>query len=381
MKITISAKKLVTKLKDYKTICKIKDLRILDDNILLTITNSSNIQITGTNLDIWKISTLQAEVIGKDGDQVVLPLSKLTKILRTFGDQFVQITIKDQQVKLTNGKDKNFAFQLDQIFVDEYPEPHKIEYPIASINSRELHQMVDKVHKFIPTYNDSQYQLNKGLVSLNQSSLSLTGTNGHILGTTKTPVSNNTVDSQSDYLISKQGLKEIKKFTKGKANRLIDMSIAITYIALTMGDDTLYVRHDKGDYPNIKQALSYVNHDNSIVMDRKTLLDSLSALQDFCLDDFNLIFWQVKEGGKLFLTPDSGDITQDLQVDQFGNEEITDVGYNTKYVIDTLKAIKADKVKIYLTDGNGKPALFVPDGPEGIEENIHFKSLIAHMSK
>ncbi len=80
-------------------------------------------------------------------------------------------------------------------------------------------------------------------------------------------------------------------------------------------------------------------------------------------DRFNLVKYEVKPGKIVVSTncPELGELKDEVEVDYDG--ETLEVGFNPQFVLDALKVMEEEKVRIELM-GPKSSGLFVPEGNE-----------------
>jgi len=333
-------------------------------NILLKVQNNT-IEIIGTDLEIGIKKSVAGEVFSPGS--ITLPSKKLFEIVRESGTDSIEIEEHENNwVKINTGKS---VYNLAGISSEEYPQfPEYSEEEMVEISSDIIKELIEKTIYSVAQERESNFTLTGVLLESEQKNdvpyLRMVSSDGHRLTVME---KESTVDISKfgidkNIIIPRKGIVEIKRFCDGYDTVLI--GIDKKQIIFKTDNGLIVVRLMNGDFPDYKSIINVINKENHIEIDKNTFLESLKRTSIFTDDTFNSIQLDIKEN-RIILSSNNLDIgnAKDEIILNYKGEEIS-LGFNCKYLIDTLNTIYGDVIKAYISSDQS-PCLIVSDDDEG----------------
>ena len=333
-------------------------------NILLKVQNNS-IEMIGTDLEVGIKKRVDGEV--HSPGSITLPSKKLFEIVRESGTDSIEIEEHDNNwVKINTGKS---VYNLAGISSEEYPQfPEYSEEEMVEVSSDTIKELIEKTIFSVAQDRESNFTLTGVLLESEPKNdvpyLRMVSSDGHRLTVMEkeSPLDMSQFGIEKNIIIPRKGIVEIKRFCDGYETVFI--GIDKKQIIVKTDDGLIVVRLMNGDFPDYKSILNVINKENNIEIDKSTFLESLKRTSIFTDDTFNSIQLDIKEN-KIILSSNNLDIgnAKDEILLKYNGEDIS-LGFNCKYLIDTLNIIYGDVIKAYISSDQS-PCLIVSDDDEG----------------
>ena len=201
--------------------------------------------------------------------------------------------------------------------------------------------------------------------SLEDSWLELAATDSHRLAVVKASLAEEEAISSEilpklDKLgvtIPASALRELEKMLDGQPT--IKMRYDDSQIIFESGEKILTTLRLTGAYPPYSRLIP-ASFERSVVCDRKRLISSLELVSVLAQKNNIVKFSLDSSSQELTLsvdTPDVGNAKQSLEAEVTGED--LEIAFNIKYLMDGLKAISAQNIKMQLNEWN-QPVIFSP---------------------
>lgn len=344
MKFVIKKEDLYNGIKIVERATSIKALQPVLLNIYIETVGTNAVKLIATDLDMTIITTVDAQV--EEEGKITLPSKTLNEIVSKLNDNLVTFEMaKDETVvHITCKKSK---FDIIGISADEFPkecsavetnEANCIEIPVKTLT-----KAVRQAGFAAATFENST--LLSGIVfSLSENQLEVASTDGNRLARVREKITN-----------SKEGLliipaRTINEFAKicafvdeetvkiyTETNRIILKTLKTTTISrLLEGQFPQYNRLIPTECPKV--AIANVNQMISALDRVSVMIDDKKCFAKFEFTNNNLRLSAD--------TPDSGKSEENIDID-YTSEDLT-IAFNHKYILEALKNIDSDEVKIGL---------------------------------
>jgi len=333
-------------------------------NILLQVQNDC-IEIIGTDLEVGIKRTVEGQVFFPGS--ITLPSKKLFEIVRESGTDAIEIEEHENNwVKINTGKS---VYNLAGISSEEYPQfPDYSEEEMVEISSEIIKELVEKTIISVAQERESNFTLTGILleseVKEDTPFLRMISSDGHRLTVMEkeSPVDISRFGIERNIIIPRKGVVEIKKFCEGYDN--IFIGIDKKQIILKADKGIIIVRLMNGDFPDYRNIINVINKENSLKIDKSEFLESLKRTSIFTDDTFNSVQLDVKKN-KIVLSSnnmDIGNAKDEIKIDYKG--ENISLGFNCRYLIDTLNTIYGDEIKAFISSDQS-PCLITSDDDPG----------------
>lgn len=316
----------------------------------LLITANEDITITGFDLSMGIKSNFEANIFEKGS--YLLNAKLLSEIIRKLPNEEVTISINsDFKVKIVCGK---AIFDLNSFSADEYPEiPAVQKLDFLQLNSKTLKEIIAQT-KFARSDNESKLIHTGFLFEIGENELTVVAVDGFKLALKRTQITNNTLKNTS-FVVPGNALVELDKLLNEED---VQIYIDSKHILFEINNIVLTVRLIDGEFLDYKKSIPNDFSTNIIcnIAELKSTIDRVSLI----------ISEQIKtpirfsfENNILKL---SCITTVGKSYDEFefeGETEDFEIGFNHKYIVETLSACPHNDAKISFK-GHLSPVVISP---------------------
>lgn len=306
---------------------------------LLVETTDKGIRLSGTDLDIAVATEVAADV--ESPGAITIPAKKLTEIARELPPNPVKVASSgDQRITLECGRSK---FKLLGLPKDEFPAFPAVKFGNAlKIKSGELQQLISHV-AFAVSTEESRPILNGVLWELRADRMRMVATNGHRLAKMEIPVAG--AGGSQDLIVPPKALEQIRRLFP--AEEELEIAKGDNHLGFRSPLTSVYTRLIEGPYPNYEQVIPKDN-DKVCVADKALLTSAIKRMSVVASDQTHRIKLSFNAGMLKFAvqTPDLGEAQDEIPVRYDGDP--IDIGFNAAYLLEVLRFIPTDEVKLTL---------------------------------
>ena len=339
MRLTISREKLQEGLNAVTASIPVKTTLPVLANILVE-TTERGIKLSGTDLDIAVSTEIAADV--ETSGAVTIPAKKLSEIARELPPAPVKIAaVGEQRITLECGRSR---FKLLGLPRDEFPTFPAVRFDESwRIKSGDLQKLISHT-SFAVSSEESRPILNGVLWELRPDRMSMVATNGHRLAKLSVPVSSDATPS-NDLIVPPKALEQVRRLFP--AEEELEIGRGENHIGFRSPFTAVYTRLIEGPYPNYEQVIPKDN-DRVAVADKAALVSALKRMSVVASDQTHRIRLSFNSGMLKFSvqTPDLGEAQDELPIRYTGDQ--LDIGFNASYLLEILRYIPTDDVRITL---------------------------------
>jgi DNA polymerase-3 subunit beta len=339
MRLTISREKLQEGLNAVTASIPVKTTLPVLANILVETTDRG-IKLSGTDLDIAVSTEIAADVEAPGA--VTIPAKKLSEIARELPPAPVKIAaVGEQRITLECGRSR---FKLLGLPRDEFPTFPSVRFDESwRIKSGDLQKLISHT-SFAVSTEESRPILNGVLWELRPDRMSMVATNGHRLAKMSVPVTSETAPS-NDLIVPPKALEQVRRLFP--AEEELEIGRGENHIGFRSPFTAVYTRLIEGPYPNYEQVIPKDN-DRIAVADKGALVSALKRMSVVASDQTHRIRLSFNAGMLKFSvqTPDLGEAQDELPI-RFTGDQL-DIGFNASYLLEILRYIPTDDVRITL---------------------------------
>ncbi len=382
MKIICSQSDLSTHLSLASRAVPSRPERIVLGNVLLVAEEETQtVSLTGFDGNLAICTNFNAEVV--EGGKITLPAKLFNDIVSRLPEMEITLACVEQETSeesiLATLSSASGKFQLRGIDAAEFPELPVIEtketisLPVSAFGaglggclfaaSTELSkQILTGIH--LKAFSDGEYD-----------SLEFAATDSHRLAVVKTilensaedidnPTPKETTNNFADFTLTipARALRELEKMlTSAKSEDQIQFHFDDTQIVFELKNQRLTCLRLTGAYPAYQQLIPS-QFIRQMTVERKRLISSLELVAVLAQKNNIVKFSLDSELGQLFLSVDAKDVgnaQESLPAEITGGN--LDIAFNIKYLMDGLKALPAEQIKMQLNEWN-QPVIFTPLG-------------------
>lgn len=339
MRLTISREKLQEGLNAVAASIPAKTTLPVLANILVETTDRG-IKLSGTDLDIAVSTEVAADV--ETPGAVTIPAKKLSEIARELPPAPVKIAaIGEQRITLECGRSR---FKLLGLPRDEFPTFPAVKFDESwRIRSGDLQKLISHT-AFAVSTEESRPILNGVLWELRPDRMSMVATNGHRLAKMNVPITSDSAPS-NDLIVPPKALEQVRRLFP--AEEELEIGRGENHIGFRSPFTAVYTRLIEGPYPNYEQVIPKDN-DRVAVADKASLVSALKRMSVVASDQTHRIRLSFNAGMLKFSvqTPDLGEAQDELPI-RFSGDQL-DIGFNASYLLEILRYIPTDNVRITL---------------------------------
>jgi DNA polymerase-3 subunit beta len=369
MRLSVSKNEMQEKLSNVQNIVEKKNtMPILSHFLLDADKKGSYIVATDLETAIKEPVVMKVEEAGK----LCIPARKLFEIVREIEGDLSLETVGEPALdggwlKVKAGTSE---FKLACLSVNEFPAWPAMEgEEEIIIDSKALMEMIEKTI-YSAGESDTRYTLNGLLFHIQTKSklLTVVGTDGHRLAFIVKEMEGEGKEEKR-LIVPRKAVSELRKFLNGEVEKT-KILIGKNHLLFSVeGDVQFLTRLIEGTYPNYENVIPQAN-EKKVSVNKEALTKALRRVSVMSRERANAVRFDFgppqadASGGNLVISssnPDVGEAREELSVD-YKADKLT-VGFNARYLIDTLGAMTAEIVVLELQDPLS-PVLVKEEGRE-----------------
>ncbi len=361
MEFTIEKESLLTNLKIVEKTTVARGIQPVLSNILIVASSDNYITFAATDLDINIVSKTIASV--QTPGKITLPAKKLSEIVSKLSNKPVVFSL-NAETNVVNIICGNSKFELIGISADEFPQT------ICEEELKDKECVEIDLNPFIKSikytaFSAANYE-NRNIISgvycsISKENIEMAATDGNRLTRIIEKITNEK-DTNISCVIPSKTLQEFLRIASFVNDEKLCLIIEKTRIIFKTSSMIMSSRILEGEYPPYKQLIPQSCEKNAIVV-REEMISALERVAVMVNERTNIVKFIFGEN-TLFLkadTPDAG-LGEDSISAGYTDEELT-IAFNYRYVLDSLKIMESEKVKIGL-GGSLSATLFRPDSED-----------------
>lgn len=344
MNFTIHRNPLLEALQKVQSVVEKRNTIQILGNILC-IAKGNELSLCATDLEVGVKVTLPIEV--KQEGKITLSAKHFLDIVKELPDKPLQITRKDNSwIELVCGKSR---FNIVSLSADEYPSLPTFEdktYFEARIDS--LAEMIDRT-QFAVSTDATRYHLNGVFFEhLENGVMRMTATDGHRLSFVDSEVFMKMPELKRGIIIPKKGLSELRKLiAEGGAS--VGLAFERGYVFAQLNGSYLFIRLIDGEYPDYRLVIPK-SIERTARMEHDVFCSALKRVSLLAHEKSRGVKLSIQSGIMTISSsnPDMGEAREEIDVDYTG--EAIDIGFNSKYLLECLAVMKAEKLEFHFKD-------------------------------
>lgn len=303
----------------------------------------TSLWLTGYDLEIG-IKTF-IDVVSSDNIELVVNSRLFSEIIRKMPTEEITIEVDDDLLMKISGG--NTEYSITVMKADEYPViPEFSSDNTFTIPQAVLKDMINQTI-FAVAQNDTR-PIQKGeLFEITDNQLNVVSLDGSRLAVRTEPVKSS---ENFKFVAPSKTLSEVSKLLKDDEGEICEVLVSKKQVVFDFSGYTVFSRLLEGEFHNYKGSIP---HESvcEVIIDKKELMSCLERV-------LLLINEKVKSPVRCSFEGDSLKINCRTQIGKINDEikaDITgpriDIGFNCKYLLDPLKVIPDDSVKLMMNGG------------------------------
>lgn len=339
----------------------------------------AGVTLTASDTDISIQSFIPAEHNQKQVIQlerkgsVVLPAKFFAEIIKKLPSDQIEIEVANLfQTVIRSGSSEIQMVGLDP---EEYPLlPDIEERKTISLASDLLKTMV-KQTAFAVSTNEATPILTGVLWVLNGQNLKLIACDRHRLAQRETFMETDEARQFNNIVISGKTLNELSKILPD-GNSLVDIVVSDNQVLFKMDRILFYSRILDGTYPDTTKLIPHA-FQTEMVLNTKELVDAIDRAYLLSREEkTNIVKMVMIDEGSVEISSSSSDlgkVTELIAVKSLKGE-LLKISFNSKYMLDALKVLDSESIRIGFT-GSMSPIIIQPeDGPSILQLILPYRT-------
>ena len=312
---------------------------------------NSMLELTGYDLEIG-IKTV-IPVKSDDSGEFILNARLFAEMIRKMPSEEILIEVSENfQVTISGGVT---TFNIPATSAEEYPAlPKKEEENKITISQPVLKDMINQT-KFAVAVTDLKPVLKGELFEIENGTLTLVALDGYRLAVRYEPIK---YDGSLKFVVPAKTLSEIAALLGDNDEETASVYLSKNHVVFELNGYLVYSRLIEGEFHPYKSAIP-TTCTTEVIVDRKELIAalerSLILISDRTPSPARCYF--ENNSIKINCSTSVGKITDEIKADIAG--PVIEIGFKCKYLLDPLKVIKEDKVKLQMS-GSLLPMKIVP---------------------
>ncbi|MFA6989323.1 MAG: DNA polymerase III subunit beta [Candidatus Gastranaerophilaceae bacterium] len=362
MNFIIQKENLLNNLRIVEHVTTVRGTQPVLSNILIETIDDKTLKLKGTDLDLGMEIKVEAKVLEKGS--ITLPAKKLSEIIAKLPENPINFSLNDEtnQTSITCG---NTKYDIIGIASTEFPANFDEEILKDSNNTVEveIQPFLKAIRQtvFAAASYDTNNVLSGVYCNISGQNLEMAATDGNRLSRVIDKITNKD-NKEIMAIIPSKTLTEFTKFVVGSIVDKVSITVKNGQILFKLKDRHFTSRLLDGQYPKYQQLIP-AKSVNIAIVNRESFISALDRSSAMVNERTNIVK-MIFEDNKLLLkadTPDLGD-SMDL-IDVVYDKEELKIAFNYKYIIDSLRIMESENVKIEL--GSSLSAtLFKPDSED-----------------
>ena len=314
-----------------------------------------NITAIGNNLTI--LTSVEANV--QEEGTWLMPGKFAAQTVKSMPDGILELHINAEdgdttarEMSISNGAE----FTLRLFRTDDYPDVNipDITDPVT-VDSDTLRDAIKQVAIAAST-DDARPILCGILFEPNGDTTRLIATDSYRLALREVDVA-----IQETSLLPAAGMKTVDQTISDDE---INIYSTDNHTVFTSDRGSVIAQHISGSFPNYRQLIDDKDIPNTLTVDRDDLIDSIHRAA-LISEEHIPVKLEMSEGGVQISVnrTDIGSIDEHVAGTWAGEDDAVSIHFNARYLLDGVKAVGSDTIKIGVSD-SFKPAILRPDGED-----------------
>ncbi len=324
-------------------------------NVLL-VAKDGQVAITGTDLEVELVATVDVEVEG--AGEITVPGRKLLDICRALPESAeVSISVSGEKLNVKSGRSR---FSLMTLPAAEFPRVGDINAgQTLSVSQATLAKLLDKTH-FSMAQQDVRYYLNGLLLETGQKWLRAVATDGHRLALCEVELDEQKMPEQQ-VIVPRKGVLELQRLIGGGGE--LQIELGSNHIRIQLEHIRYTSKLIDGRFPEYERVIPQ-DTDNQLTADREAFRGALQRTAILSNEKYRGIRLIIKKGGLLLQAhnPEQEEAEEEVEISYSGDD--IEIGFNVNYLLDAFGAIESDEIVLAVVDGNSSCLLRDPGNDE-----------------
>lgn len=322
----------------------------------LLIEGKDVLTLSGYNMQTGIRTSFDSEI--QEEGRIVLNARLFGDIIRKMPDDVIVFSVDEKyMVHLTCG---DSSFDILGLSAEDYPELPEVDDEYSfSLPQAMLKAMINQT-AFAVSTNESRPVHTGSLFEINEKGLTVVSVDGFRLALRREKLEKMDGGSFS-FVAPGVALKEVENICSD-SDELICVIQGKRHLLFETGSTQLICRRLEGEFLDYKNAIPR-NNPICVQVDTKAMMQSLDRVSVVISEKLKSPVRCLFEDGKVFLSAKTGNGEAKDICSVDGDGKGLEIGFNNRYLMDALRYVPADMVKMQLNTGIS-PCIITPVGEE-----------------
>ena len=318
----------------------------------LLLDAEDGLTISGYNLKTGIRTRCEADV--SNAGSVVINARLFIDIVRKMSDDVITVTVnKNYMVKLVCGLS---TFEIMGTSGEDFPElPDVVQENTLSVPENKLKSIISDTI-FAVSDNESKPIHTGSLFEVEDNVLTVVSVDGYRLALRRETLDNADMENVS-FVVPGAALAEVEKIALDR-EETVKITLGARHIMFSLDNTDLISRRLEGEFLDYKKSIPSINK-YAITADRRTLIDCVERvsliINEKMKSPIRCIF--SKNMMRIHTVTALGRANDECTIE--GDGEGLEIGFNNRYMLETLRATPSDSIRILLNSGVS-PCVVVP---------------------
>lgn len=366
MKLTIEKSDLHRGLSRLQAVVEKRSSMPILANVLLTATGGKEggqLELVATDLEVGvrDVHTVQVD----DPGSITVSARKLFDIVREFPDEPIQLSAEaDAFLEIHCGR---IHFSLSGDAAEEYPTlPGFSPDRLVSLQASILSTMIERTI-YAASVDETRYNLNGVYFEVlpETEKIRMVATDGHRLALVDRVIGSDAAALTSGVIVPRKGLAELKRLVDEEDADQVEIGFEGNSGLARKNSVTLVMRLIEGKFPNYDQVIP-TNADRQLTLPNEPLVRAVRRVALLSAERSHAVKLELTTGALRLSSsnPDLGHAQEELDADYSG-DDLT-IGFNAKYLQESLTAFGAKEIQLSLHDANSPVVIRPLDDTESL---------------
>jgi DNA polymerase III subunit beta len=345
MKFTCNRDSILKEISIAQEIISSRNALSILSNVLLE-TNENNLLIKATDLKVSFETSIPVDTVTSGSTTIFC--DKLSGILRSLPSGEIEFEEVENDTLFIRPLFKKIDFRLKTIPSDKFPEFQTIaEESFFELPQRDFIEMLSQT-VFAVSDDETRYFMNGVYLENIEGTLNMVATDGRRLSMIKKQADTEVYDFKS-IIIPPKVLHLVRKLSSGEGN--LSLSVTEKNIFIHFDNQKIASALIEGQFPNYHRVIPE-SQSFSLSVDRNDLLEALKRVSLLVEQKSRRIYMHISESTLVLHSEESeiGVAKEEIACDYSGEE--MKMALNYLYLLEPLKVIESEKVKIDFTEAN-----------------------------
>ena len=361
LKLTIKKDDLIRGVGQTSAIAEKRSSMPILSHILMEV-EDNKMRLTATDMEISFQGSYPVEM--SSPGRITVPAKKFNEVVRLLSNEQVEIfETENFTLDLTAGK---FNTQMYGLSPDDFPKMAIDEdMEFITLDGPSLADVINKTIFSVATeetrYNLSGILMEKIKTPGGEDIIQLVSTDGHRLNIASLPATDmDRLDLPKGALVSRKGMHELKRLAE--SSETVQLGVGNNSMVATIEDSILVMRLLDGRFPDYNLAIPKDNN-KIITAPRKTMLETLKRISIMRSDEDKGVKFKIEPGQMTIsaISREVGAAEETMEVEYTG--EPLEAGFNPQFFIDSLTALRSEKVIISCLESTTPAVITAPEDP------------------